>query len=150
MVDALGGPIPDARVLLRHSRGVLQTALETRSDEDGRFELWAAPGAASIRAEATGYAPGRTSVVAPSEAISLQLTPGSTVHGRVLAWVSGKPVAGVEVRAMFEGRRTRSTAAISGEDGRFSLTGLEPGHHEPSQVGAASWAHLRALGVPPA
>lgn len=129
ITDALGGPIADAKVQLRRSEGALQSALEARSDGDGRFELWTAPGSASIRAEAAGYAPATGHVVAPTSSLDLQLTPASTIRGTVLAVTTGKAVAGVEVRALLDGRRTRGTAAVSGDDGAFTLTGLAPGRY---------------------
>ena len=129
VMDALGGPVADARVQLWRVAGALQSLVETRSDSDGKFELWAAPGSASIRAEAPGYAATSRGVVAPSADIALQLTPAGTISGTVVERATGKPVADVEVRALFEGIRGRSFAAVSGYDGRFSVTGLEPGRY---------------------
>ncbi|HET8935444.1 MAG TPA: carboxypeptidase-like regulatory domain-containing protein [Polyangiales bacterium] len=129
VVDALGGPIAAARVQLWRVAGSVQSLVETLSDEDGRFELWAAPGGSSLRVEAASYAPATRWLVAPSQGISVQLTPASSVSGTVVESSTGRPVRGVEVRALFEGMRGRSTAAVSGDDGRFTLTGLEPGSY---------------------
>jgi hypothetical protein len=79
--------------------------------------------------EAPGYAPTTRGVVAPSQGVSLQLTPAGGISGTVVERATGKPVSGVEVRAMFEGMRGRSAAAISGYDGQFSVVGLEPGRY---------------------
>jgi len=129
VLDALGGPVPDARVLLWRASGALQALVETRADDEGKFELWAPPGHAAVRVEAAGYAPVSRGVVAPSADIALQLTPAGTISGTVIDRASGKPVADVEVRALFEGMRGRSLAAMSGYDGQFSVTGLEPGRY---------------------
>jgi protocatechuate 3,4-dioxygenase beta subunit len=140
VTDALGGAIADARVQLWRIAGALQSLVETRSDQDGKFELWTAPGSASIRVQAPGYAPVTRGVVAPSRGIALQLTPAATISGTAVERATGKPLAGVEVRAMLDGIRGRGAAAISGYDGQFALTGLEPGRYLIS----AEHEHFRA------
>ena len=129
VVDAYGKPVGDARVRLFRMLGALQTSVETRTDALGNFELWAAAGGVTIRFEAAGYVPASRWVVAPSQRVALQLTPASSISGSVVDESSGKPVAGVEVRALFEGKRGRSAAAVSGDDGQFTLSGLEAGRY---------------------
>lgn len=129
VVDALGGPIPHARVLIERNGQSVRTVHEVRTDDDGHFAFATARGFQTVRAEHDDYAPRSKGVTAPASNIELQLTPASTVRGRVQRRGSGEPIEGVEVRALPEGFPARSAAALSGEDGRFALRGLEPGRY---------------------
>jgi len=129
VVDALSRPVGDARVRVFHAVGALQSAVETRSDAQGKFELWAAPGGVTVSIEAPGHVSLRRWVVAPSRRVAWQLTPASSISGSVVDPTSGAPVVGVEVRASLDGRRVESAAAVSGKDGLFTIAGLEAGQY---------------------
>jgi protocatechuate 3,4-dioxygenase beta subunit len=129
VLDALGGPIANARVVFEKSDTTLRSVLETRSDEEGRFSFPTARGFVTVRAEHEGYAPESKGTTAPVEGLTLQLTPASTVRGRVVARGTGSPIAGVEVRGLPSGMPAKTAPAITDADGAFTLTGLEPGRY---------------------
>ena len=61
--------------------------------------------------------------------VEVQLTPGATITGRVLD-EAGNPVVGLAIEADAPDRRVIAdeSQAITGEDGRFELSGVPPGH----------------------
>ncbi|HEX2677452.1 MAG TPA: carboxypeptidase regulatory-like domain-containing protein, partial [Polyangiales bacterium] len=127
VLDGLGGPIAGA-----HVRGlrpeVHRLSLDTNSDRDGHFELWAEPGPVLLRADADGYAPGVLSSVLPAQRVELVLMPAGSIRGRVIAARGGAGVAGVSVRAEpWPGAMVRSLpqSVTSDLDGRFVLQGVE-------------------------
>lgn len=129
VVDALGGPIANARVLFEKADTIFRSVLETRSDEEGRFSFPTARGFVTVRAEHEAYAPASMGVTAPIEGLTLQLAPASTVRGRVVARGTGDPVAEVEVRGLPNGFPAKTGPAITDADGNFTLAGLEPGRY---------------------
>jgi protocatechuate 3,4-dioxygenase beta subunit len=129
VVDALGGPIPDARVLLELVTDSTRSLQETRTDEAGHFSMATSPGYQTLRAEQTGYAPSSKGLVAPAGDVELQLAPASTLRGRVVAEGTDRPVSGVAVRARPDGFPALSAPAMSADDGTFTLDGLEPGRY---------------------
>jgi protocatechuate 3,4-dioxygenase beta subunit len=104
-----------------------------RTDEDGRFELWAEPGVTSLQARAEGYADASTSSAAPSELAEIFMTPASSITGVVVHAKTGAPVAGATVSAR-SGNFFQSGAgsALTDDEGQFRLLGLEPGAYELS------------------
>jgi protocatechuate 3,4-dioxygenase beta subunit len=129
VVDALGGPVPDARVLLEQVGDSSRSVQETRTDEAGQFSMATSPGYQTLRAEQIGYAPRSKGLVAPAYDVELQLAPASTLRGRVVAEGTDRPVSGVAVRARPEGFPALGAPAISADDGTFTLDGLEPGRY---------------------
>jgi len=111
---------------------------DAESDADGRFRLDSlAPGEYTLSATASSYRPLEQRVTIPeNEAprpVTLLLKPGLEVHGTVLD-PSGSPAPGVMVEAspaartgggMSLGGGSRTTR--SGDDGGFSIGGLDPG-----------------------
>jgi hypothetical protein len=153
VVDALGGPIARARVLIEGADNWVRWVRETRTDDDGRFSLQTALGFQTVRAESEGYAPRSRGVVAPIRDVTIQLTPQSVVRGRVVQSGTGAPVTGVEVSARPDGFLPRSPSARSDEAGQFFLFGLEPGHYlltaqaESWRSSAAHWADVHLVDV---
>lgn len=129
VLDALGGPIANARVIFEKADTALRSVLETRSDEEGRFSFPTARGFVTVRAEHDGYAPDSKGTTAPIEGLTLQLAPASAVRGRVVARGTSNPVAGAEVRALPSGMPAKTAPAITDADGNFTLAELEPGRY---------------------
>lgn len=103
---------------------------DTRTDEDGRYELhgWTGKGRSEIHVLATGY--GRAEAdVGGRDVIDFALHPGGTVTGRVLG-TDGKPRASALVAAVGSqraGGRTQGLSMDSGltdGEGRFTLSDL--------------------------
>lgn len=151
--DISGGVVAGALVAARpgswwrgHSRST-----PARSDADGRFELWVAPGGVSVEAEAEGYASGRASAAAPGQTAEVLLAPEAVLAGRVVQ--AGQPVAGVRVEA---NRAADGAGWIGGDravtdgEGRFRMARLHPGRYRPiavSPIGYGEAAESVRLGV---
>lgn len=131
--DRTGGPIPGASVSASEIGG-------TKTDEAGRFTLWAKEGVRLfVWARAPGYAPSGLRVTSPAPHLKITLTPESTVEGSVLDGESRERVGGVLITAegplnilsgvgsSARGSATYPAQARSGQNGTFTLRGLEPG-----------------------
>lgn len=139
VLDVLGGPVADANVRLvrQGSRG--RATLEFRSKDDGSFASWVEPGEWIVYASASGYTGARTSAVAPSAHVRLELAPGGAIHGQVVERRTQVPVEGVEVRAVR--MRTNPLVAPSSRsdaEGRFVISSLDPGVYGLSAAGPRS------------
>lgn len=100
----------------------------TRSDAEGRFELWLARGMERVSAQAEGYAGDMQLVSAPSDAVELFLTPESVLIGRVVDAKTGEPIVDAEVRLAGVGA---GAAVRSDAQGHFRIVGLRPGYYKP-------------------
>jgi hypothetical protein len=131
--DVSGGPIVGALVAIPAGT-VVGVAATTRTDEQGRFALWTAPGPAHLGAHADGYAPGDSDVSAPTARAQILLTPESSLSGTVVTAGDARPVDGAIVAVALDddepGASTRSDA-----QGRFRLTRLVPGRYKPVASG---------------
>ncbi len=132
--DIAGGGIEGAYVSAgrsfrwRSGRG----AAVVKTDADGAFEAWVAPGNVRILARADGYAPGSTQAVAPGEFIEAFLTPESVLVGEVVHAETGKVVPGILVHASRGGFGGGGTSARTNDAGVFRIGGLEPGAYKPA------------------
>ena len=116
---------------------------DAETDGEGRFRLpGLAAGEYTVTARAASYRPLEQQVKVPeNEAprpVTLLLKPGLTIRGTVLD-PTGRPAPGVVVKASPAARSGRGIAfsesletARSGDDGAFTLAGLEPGQYELS------------------
>lgn len=124
--DIAGGEIEGAQVIAsggwRSNAAGQAVAL---SGDEGRFELWTAPGSISVFANVEGYAMGWVEAVAPGEFIELFLTPESVLVGKVVLASGGEPVEGVTVSV--NGNNSDRTD----ESGRFRIDRLQPGTYKP-------------------
>ncbi len=130
--DLAGGVIEGALVSSRGvwwGNGGSRGAAWARSDDEGRFSLWLAPGEQRLWATAEGYADANQGGVAPGFTFELRLSPESVLAGRVID-VDGTAVADAEVTPggedVWGDARTLTDA-----EGRFRLTRLEPGRYKP-------------------
>jgi hypothetical protein len=129
VIDALGGPIANARIKVIRTAGALTPTVEVLSDQDGKFAASVPEGFASLRAEAEGYAPTTALHAVPSRNLVVALTPESRVRGVVIEAGSGKPVQGVSILAYPERASPTHPETVSDEAGEFEVKGLDPGRY---------------------
>ncbi|MDH3522577.1 MAG: carboxypeptidase-like regulatory domain-containing protein [Acidobacteriota bacterium] len=141
VVDPRGEAIPRARVeVVREGGGgsfggqvFSRTAGAALSDESGRFEIAdVEPGAVRVIASADDRLPkelGGIELVAGEEPdeLEIELAPGAVVEGRVLG-PDGAPQSGATVRLEGGVAIWRFAMASTDGDGRYRLSGVEPGH----------------------
>jgi len=162
--DISGGVVAGALVVVRSGhRWVAGANTVVRSDAEGQFVAWAAPGPVSANAHAEGYADGSEDGIAPGQTLEILLTPETVLVGRVVEAGSDRGVAGAMVSAsgdddgfFFSGGSMMSSdgggeQAISDADGRFRIEGLAPGRYKPSasalaRTGVARESVLLGLG----
>lgn len=134
--DIGGGAVAGAWVFVRpgerwSERGGFAV---TRSEADGAFTVWSAPGPLHATAQADGYAEGDKEGIAPGQTVEILLTPESVLAGRVVEKAGGAPVPGARVAVggwdPDEGGNWAS--ATTDDDGRFRLVRLAPGRYKPS------------------
>ncbi len=130
VMDASGGPVSHASVRAIRVLPPAMTLL-AETDDDGRFALSLPAGSVTLEASAEGYAPTRVMTVAPSQAITLRLTPASRITGHVLDTNDNRAVAGIEVRAAPSNNPYAPIHRVgrSDHDGAFVIDGLEPGYY---------------------
>ena len=95
------------------------------SDVRGECQLPDAAGlAATLRVQAPGYIPFSTELDPVPERVSVTLTPGLRVSGRVTQARGRQPVAGAEIALLQSGRRV---SARTDESGEYALDGVALG-----------------------
>ncbi len=101
-----------------------------QSSVDGGFALEVWPGGYSLRVESPPFAPGKLEAVAPSGGLVIVVTLGGKISGVVFD-DEGRPAAGARIEAELDsvGEEAPEASSRSRTDpnGRFELTGLEPG-----------------------
>lgn len=134
VAEATGAPLAGARAGVR-MRSMFPGALdlEATTDADGVATFRAMP-AAGLEAwcAATGHAIAAQGVDSTQEGtwrVTVELTAGTPVHGRVVD-ARGAPVAGASIEVApspMPGLAGVKGAVRSGDDGGFTLPGVEPG-----------------------
>jgi protocatechuate 3,4-dioxygenase beta subunit len=160
--DISGGVVAGALVIA-HSGGRWGqgAASLTRSDAQGEFVVWTAPGEVWASAEAEGYSNGWTSSTEPGRTLEILLTPESVLVGRVVEAGSERPVAHARVGASSDeygfgyagdlGDNNRGESVFTDENGHFRIERLAPGRYKPvadapGLVGVARASVLLGLG----
>jgi len=140
VLDAGGGAIGDARVLVSQPGGDPLAATLTRPD--GTFDLLLAQSAATVRVDATaeGYSTASREVDLPTDHLELALTLAGSLFGRVVS--GAEPKADAEVQVYVRGAHRLALHTRTQADGTFEVTALEPG----SYVVDAAFDSLRASG----
>jgi RNA polymerase sigma factor (sigma-70 family) len=135
VVDEAGRPVPQVKVFALMGPG--DNAAGSRSsiagtNEHGRFAFQGIdPGPVALRAEprtpALAVWGPRTLQPGAAEQVTLRLTPGATLTGKV-TYPDGAPAAGATVSVMSPDQpRGRLSKAVAGSDGRYRLGGLVDG-----------------------
>ena len=130
VTDIGGGTVPRAHVRIEASGpryGVVPIVVET--DERGHYTAWVNAGALDVTAVADGYAPTLRNGNAPST-IDLVLVPESTLSGTVVDAATGARLSNISVTATtVDDSFTAVDSTLTDDDGRFSLTQLQPGRY---------------------
>lgn len=127
VVDALGGPVPFARLTLQSASGVTLGALN--ADVEGRFKARVPPGNVCVQARAPAFARATRCALAPDSGINLVLPPASELVGRVVAAGSAEGLGGVTVVVQPVSRaddwvslnQETPRTVLSAMDGRFRV-----------------------------
>ncbi|MEM6996745.1 MAG: sigma-70 family RNA polymerase sigma factor, partial [Myxococcota bacterium] len=141
VVDVYGGPVADAWVAIENvAEETLGAAV--RTDDDGRFSMWAVEGPVPLAVGALDYASSFSVVLAPSKEIVVRLSAESVISGIVVD-SSGVPAPGIRVAALLlpgpDKTTNRGGTTFSNADGRWELRGLQPHEYVLDASGAQSW-----------
>ncbi|HWM85076.1 MAG TPA: carboxypeptidase regulatory-like domain-containing protein, partial [Kofleriaceae bacterium] len=151
--SADGAPIPRAQITARrHGGGRASSDSFGRADSavDGSFEMSGLrAGSYEVEVEPAASDPVTVTVTEGSHVmVELRLAASGGIAGEVVD-ERGQPVAGVSARARFQSRRDRraNESAYTGDDGKFTMSGLEPGSYRVSAQREGEWdTPLRAPG----
>jgi len=125
----------DITFFKRSDKGVAATpAATTTSSSEGKFQVRLPAGAYVWFARFAGLGTMQSTTVVAAKPVALDvvyLRQPAELSGRIVDG-SGAPVGGVTIVA------DRFTSAVSGADGRFRFTGLDPRGYEPS-LAKAGW-----------
>ncbi len=131
VADEGGAPVAGALVLGGGEVDGVTVLASTTTDAAGAFSIRVGGTSGGLRAVASGFTPLRKEVrdlPEGDEPIVFRLARGATITGRVTEAESGRPIAGVRVRAMpEEGRAIGPDAAVTGADGRYAIEGVVAG-----------------------
>ena len=146
--DISGGVIRGAAVRVGAGRwGTLDDGFAlARTDAAGAFSAWVAEGYVTARASAEGYAGGWKSGNAPGPDLEILLTPESVLVGRVVEAGGEEPVPGARISLDGEGGSggwVGNAAAITDEEGRFTVRRLAPGRYKPTATAPGRYGQAR-------
>lgn len=128
VLDAIGGPIPGARISARALDS--EPAANAISADSGEFRLRLPVGSWQLSVEAEGYARASEQLYSPSTGARLLLSPESAIVGRVVSRADRLPVAGVTVTTKkSDGPPYCTLSTVSDERGAFELRQLPAGTH---------------------
>lgn len=113
VIDEGGTPIDGASVRSVESQGLSATAVETRTDDEGRFDLPTGLLGAKVQVDARGRIAKEVRIW-PGEHPEIVLHLGIEVRGRVIDKATGAPIAGAEVKGGLQ-------SATSDAAGRFTI-----------------------------
>jgi protocatechuate 3,4-dioxygenase beta subunit len=131
VVDISGGEIEGALVSTYPGNFQDEPVVPVLTDDQGRFELWSAPGMNRVVAQAEGYAEESVPTMSPSAQVEILLTPESILVGYVVHAQTGEPLADVTVSTQEDEYRSRAPITRTDAEGRFRLVGLRPGTFKP-------------------
>ncbi len=135
--DIGGGGVAGAVVSATAEMGWGSASAMTRSDTKGEFTLWVKKGKIEVYAIADGYSSGNKSGTAPGQYIELFLTPEAVLAGKVVEVGTKRPVVGAMVwsGSVSDGLFLGRDSARTDDQGRFRISGLEPGRYKPTANG---------------
>lgn len=133
VVAAGDAPVPAFTLLVFRREGVMRHLVTARSvvDGSGTFAVRVPAGEYELLATAAGWTPSPLTRATPDASVTLTLSGGATVRGRVVSRADQKPVAYARIMREAAGGGASATPANAGtvtrEDGTFELTGIPPG-----------------------
>lgn len=158
VTDLEGRPVTSFSVLARQRLGAIRLGEELIRhfvDAKGRFTMRGNPsGRLEVVAAAWGYAPSNpVEVHLEPEAtrhLDFKLSRGATITGRVVDRTTRAPLpeAQVSLELAHDDALAVTPSALSGEDGRFTLSGVRPGHGSLFVVADGHHARLWSVVVP--
>ena len=133
VVDGTGAAVPAFTLLVYRRDGVVRELVNARSvvDARGRFALRVPEGAYDLMAAAPGWAPSAPTRASTGDEVTLQVSTGATLRGKVVRAGDGAPVAYARIMREAPGGGASAQPANAGRvsrvDGTFELTGVPPG-----------------------
>lgn len=130
--DINGGPVAGVLVSRELSgfpgeEGALPLTI---SEADGRYQAPLPPGRHAIRFDSPGYASRVIEANMGQSGADVFLTPGGQIEGILVERGTERPVARATVSARLERTATTRAFAVTGSEGKFSLSPLAPGRYE--------------------
>lgn len=128
-----GDPIPAFTLLVFASHGASRELVTARSviEPGGHWRVQVPDGDYVVLATASGWAPSAPTAATPGEPVTLTMTRGSVVRGRVISRATKAPLAYARVMREAMGGGASAAPANAGtvtrDDGSFELTGVPPG-----------------------
>ena len=138
--DESGLPVAGADVMIaapdleRMRRAAPVGPMQTQTAENGTFTVTGVqPGEAQLTVRRQGYLPHRRTIEAGGTmSVDVTLARGLSIHGIVTH--GGKPAAGAQVAASSPAVGGEHQSTVSGEDGRFTLSGLIAARYAVSAI----------------
>lgn len=141
VVDSSGEHVAGASVGIDRCAGQPDHSFEkrwwppVRTDAEGRFTIARArPGRCDLSADAERYAPGTVAGVwttpgTTTDGVTITLSSGGVVRGRVTDRGTNQPVAGAQVVLFEPGSHLPPSRAATDAQGQYRLHGIAPGPH---------------------
>jgi hypothetical protein len=144
VTDVFGGVIEGAVLTLAHGwagrsesgHRIAGTPVLTRSNADGGFSVWLAPGQWVLNARAPGYSGATIASPVPGASVAIALVPEATLSGIVVDSVDGTAVPGATIvlRTWRHGTSEDRVVGESDDSGHFRIGGLAPGRYRPGAI----------------